>query len=119
VAIYGACWFGNSGSESRLFECSLQDGFMQLVPALLSRRLTLARQGTSVFIAFSSHLRGLNADQRRPKSFCTSVRMLKSAISLMGISRVTFTSFFAWSISKFRPSAGMPPSWLITFTVAS
>ncbi len=65
------------------------------------------------------NLRGLNADQRSPNSFCTSLRMVKSAISLSGISRVIFTSFFAWSISKFRPSAGMPPSWLITFTVAS
>ena len=59
------------------------------------------------------------SDQRSPNSFCTSRRIVKSAISLSGISRVIFASFFAWSISKFRPSAGMPPSWLITFTVAS
>src|SRR6266545_3505005 len=31
-----ACRFGNSGSKSCLFECSLQDGFMQMVSALLS-----------------------------------------------------------------------------------
>src|SRR5262249_49606357 len=54
-----------------------------------------------------------------PNSFCASLRIDKSAISLRGISRSIFAVFFASSTISRRPASGSAPSSLNTLMALS